>query len=236
MALWDKMADDFHGEKGQIVALKNVRIKQFNGLSLSCSPLTTVTIDPDIPEAMNLRNWYHNHNRTIIQELFYIKQIKQTSSLYKNFDCLATIISTSATKHPAYRVCPSGEHCKRKLSTTNEGELFCGYCGWLESSSLIHYKWGLRVTILINDLTGSLWITVFADVIEKLLGKTAEEISQMSLEHWLNLFHSTIWMHQYIFTIQKSIYQSRDNYTVISINRNNTKRLIHRLQKLESST
>nr|XP_027194687.1 replication protein A 70 kDa DNA-binding subunit-like isoform X2 [Dermatophagoides pteronyssinus] len=235
IAIWQKMADDFCGESGQIIALKNVKICSFNGLSLSCTSMTTITIDPDIPEAIQLRNWYHTNNSTLIQnvKLFYIEQIKETSNFKKTFDCLATIVSTSFKHHPAYRMCPNGEQCKRKLSTTGEGELFCGYCGWLESSSLIHYKWGLRSQFQINDMTGSIWIIVFGDQTEKLIGKTAEEISQMTLQTWLNLFYSTIWMQQYVFTIEKSIYQSKNCYNIIAINRIDTKMLIQQIRKLE---
>ena len=41
-----------------ILALKNAKIGDFNGRTLSTTSSTSVTLDPDIPEAGHLRQWY----------------------------------------------------------------------------------------------------------------------------------------------------------------------------------
>jgi replication factor A1 len=40
-----------------ILALKNAKIGDFNGRTLSTTSATTLTIDPDVPEAGRLRHW-----------------------------------------------------------------------------------------------------------------------------------------------------------------------------------
>jgi len=61
MTLWGSDAEEFNGEKQPVVALKAATVKEFDGVkSVAASFASTILINPDIPEAHQLRSWYDN--------------------------------------------------------------------------------------------------------------------------------------------------------------------------------
>ena len=58
--LWGAEAEGFDGSTNPVVALKGCKVSDFGGRSLSTMFSTDMAIDPDIPEAHQLRGWFDN--------------------------------------------------------------------------------------------------------------------------------------------------------------------------------
>jgi len=72
VTLWGKFCDA-EGQKLQslcdsglnpVLALKSVRVTEFNGRSVSTISSTQLKIDPDFPEADKLQHWYATEGKT----------------------------------------------------------------------------------------------------------------------------------------------------------------------------
>ena len=69
MTLWGDNAAKYDQEnfEGKVVAIKSVMVTDWNGKSLSCTFGSTLAIDPDIPQAADLKN----HQVGFIQNPFF---------------------------------------------------------------------------------------------------------------------------------------------------------------------
>ena len=66
LTLWKEMAEQFDCQINAIIAVKSVVLKEFGGRSLTSYPNTDIKIEPDIPEAIPIKEWLsrreHNMN------------------------------------------------------------------------------------------------------------------------------------------------------------------------------
>ncbi|KAF8379086.1 hypothetical protein HHK36_028515 [Tetracentron sinense] len=71
-----------------IVVVTHVRVLDFNGLSLSTRGSTTITINPDIPEAISLQTWSLEHT-DILNELWLLlcSETSVVSKIYSILQC-----------------------------------------------------------------------------------------------------------------------------------------------------
>lgn len=60
MTLWGAEAEGFDGSKSPVIAIKGCKVSDFGGRSLSTQFSSVTMIDPDIPEAHQLRGWFDN--------------------------------------------------------------------------------------------------------------------------------------------------------------------------------
>lgn len=59
VTLWDSTAEQFDGSSMPVVAIKGGRLAEFlGGKSISINNNSTMSINPDIPKAHQLRGWY----------------------------------------------------------------------------------------------------------------------------------------------------------------------------------
>jgi len=57
LTLWGKQAETFTADDDPIIAFKGVKVGDFGGRSLSMFSSATMAVNPDIPEAYQLRGW-----------------------------------------------------------------------------------------------------------------------------------------------------------------------------------
>ncbi|XP_049768899.1 replication protein A 70 kDa DNA-binding subunit-like isoform X2 [Schistocerca cancellata] len=61
LTLWGKQAEEFSEAPGSVLAVRSAKQSDFGGQrSASVQPWSTVKVNPDIPEAHELRDWYHS--------------------------------------------------------------------------------------------------------------------------------------------------------------------------------
>ena len=58
--LWGAEAEGFNPSNFPVVAIKGARVSDFGGRSLSTLMSSLLMVDPDIPEAHQLRGWFDN--------------------------------------------------------------------------------------------------------------------------------------------------------------------------------
>eukprot|EP00286_Rhodomonas_abbreviata_P021427 CAMPEP_0181292350 /NCGR_PEP_ID=MMETSP1101-20121128/2460_1 /TAXON_ID=46948 /ORGANISM="Rhodomonas abbreviata, Strain Caron Lab Isolate" /LENGTH=639 /DNA_ID=CAMNT_0023396815 /DNA_START=98 /DNA_END=2017 /DNA_ORIENTATION=+ len=61
LTLWDELAgqlEETDGTRHAIIACRGIRVGDYGGCSLSSSRMSTIELDPDLPEAKTLRAWY----------------------------------------------------------------------------------------------------------------------------------------------------------------------------------
>lgn len=64
LTLWGQDAENFDGTSNPIVFVKGARINEFGGgKSISLTSGSSMKINPDLPEAHQLRGWYDNDGR-----------------------------------------------------------------------------------------------------------------------------------------------------------------------------
>lgn len=56
--LWGAEAEEFDGSGCPVIAIKGARVSDFGGRSLSTTMSGVMTVNPDIPEAHQLRGWF----------------------------------------------------------------------------------------------------------------------------------------------------------------------------------
>lgn len=64
VALWDTIAEEFNGTQHPVVAVQRARIKKFGGAKyVSVTGHSVFLLNPDIPKAHQLREWFNSNNR-----------------------------------------------------------------------------------------------------------------------------------------------------------------------------
>lgn len=58
--LWGAEAEGFDGSNFPVLAIKGAKVSDFGGRSLNVSFNSIMNLNPDIPEAHQLRGWYDN--------------------------------------------------------------------------------------------------------------------------------------------------------------------------------
>ena len=192
VTLWNELAENFEGQIGQIVALKGVMVGDFRGKTLSTVSNTLISIEPDIPETLVLRTWYNNqgsqsnftslgksiNNSSVNNSQRFISQINfklvtdATGPVYSSIN--GVIQSTNRSNNHLYKACAK-DGCQKKVTDNNDGYYSCSKC----NETSISFKWRLMLSVQVSDPTGSIWLTLFQENGEKLLGKSTEELAEL---------------------------------------------------------
>ena len=206
LTLWGKTAENFRTDEDRpIIAFKAVRVGDFGGRSLSMNAGSSMSINPDLPEAFSMRGWYESDgNKTnfksysggggagggagaqaaAISSLDNRKTLGQVKSenLGNNeetpdyFNTSSTVVWIKAD-NLWYNACPS-DGCNKKV--TEDGDMWrCEKCDRSYDAPQARYIF----TANIADHTGQIWINGFNEVGEELIGMSANELATMKEEN-----------------------------------------------------
>ena len=148
MTIWGRQAQEFSAPPESVIAVKGVKVSDFNGRSLSLFSSSMMQIDPDIEEAHVLSGWYKNVGRNesfsthvnagIQSETGERRQEdRKTLGQVKDeglgmgetpdyFTCLATIVFIRQ-ENVSYPSCRT-EGCKKKVVEDGSGQWRCERC------------------------------------------------------------------------------------------------------------
>ncbi|EPZ36651.1 Nucleic acid-binding domain-containing protein, partial [Rozella allomycis CSF55] len=145
VTLWGQTAKDFSVQGTPVLAFKGCRTSHYNGITLSLSSSGTMIINPDIPQAHELRGWYDSVGNSIQAKSFSTQQTKQTQNSptddriclseikEKNlgfsdkpdyFSCVATVGYIYADNNISYTACPS-PGCNKKITEEGPNQWRC---------------------------------------------------------------------------------------------------------------
>lgn len=193
VTFWGKQAEDFDGSNNPIIAIKGVRIGEFNGgKNLSLLNSSVLEKDPDLPEAHRLRGWYttvgHSETAKSLSKaggsgdfnapLYTFQEATEARlgeklNLADAFTVVATI-NLIRVENSIYKACPV-ESCKKKLIDQSTGIFRCEKC----NRDYPNFAYRLLASMNIADATGSRWITAFNEEAEKILGMSAQELGEL---------------------------------------------------------
>ncbi|KAK9476941.1 hypothetical protein V1514DRAFT_335409 [Lipomyces japonicus] len=201
VTVWGKQAIDFSVPEDTVVAFKGVKVGDFNGKNLSMLSASTLTVNPDVPEAHRLRGWYDQEGKTgsfnTMQSISgaagaggslagrpeNLKTIAQVSEQQLGLSDQPDYYSVKGTimhyrnENFAYPACPT-EGCNKKLVA--DGMTWrCEKCD--KSFDTPVYRYVLMFAI--HDHTGQMWLSSFDDVGNVVLGNTADYYMTLNTEN-----------------------------------------------------
>ncbi|KAI8825732.1 uncharacterized protein EV422DRAFT_513990 [Fimicolochytrium jonesii] len=194
MTLWGRQAEQFEANDNPVVAVKGVKVGDFGGRSLSLMGSSSLSVNPDIPEAHALRGWYDAEGRNAHFQTYssgggsssaagskrdalkYISQIKDEGlgmGEKPDYFTLRGTVMFVKNENISYPACPS-ENCNKKVTDIGSGWR-CEKCDqtWPAPS----YRYIMSFTV--SDHTGQIWLQGFNDIGEAMLGRTADEMAHL---------------------------------------------------------
>ena len=248
VGLWNQLALDFNLPEGSVVAIKGARVSDFGGKSLSMGFTSTLTPNPEVPEAYTLKGWYENTGHSnaftslkqeggsgagsgdstkfIAQRITIQKAQNENLGRSEKGDYFNVkgAINFLKVDNFAYPAC-SNENCNKKVIEQPDGTWRCERCDTNNAAPL----WRYMLTISILDETNQLWLTLFNEQAEQLLGVNANELTRMKEEEpeIFSKITQSIQMNQYDFRVRakEDTYndQTRIRYTAANIHKLNFK-------------
>nr|TKW24698.1 hypothetical protein SEVIR_3G066400v2 [Setaria viridis] len=179
-------------DSNPILALKGGRISDFKGRSVVTISSTQLKVNPDVPVAERLKQWYmvegknapcvslsqdiSSLSRICVQKT--IAQIKDENlgqSDKPDFITVRAVISYVAVDKFCYPACTlelDAKRCNRKVTSSGDGTWYCDRCN--QCSEKCEYRYLLLCQI--KDHTGSTYATASQEAAEEIFGHTAQEL------------------------------------------------------------
>jgi len=231
VTLWGEIATNFYGAVGSVLAIKSGRINEFKGeKNISAVSSTLFEIDPEIPEAIQLSNWYAenvDHISTTSHSLSgSSNNIQSGGTKYNKVETLASLQeqfnNNSGDKKPIfvkvkgtltwinhddraplfYKSCTDSQK-KVVENTVNPGNGKKWVC---EATGHFYDTYDCRyiLSCVVGDTTGSQFVTLFNKEGEVVLGETAKNVESYKLNDLdsLNIVFEAALFKRYLFTIK----------------------------------
>ncbi|KAI8800927.1 hypothetical protein BJ742DRAFT_49410 [Cladochytrium replicatum] len=199
LTLWGNQAESFDGTDHPIVCVKGAKVGDYGGRSLSLLSSATMQTNPDISECHVLRGWWENSGGKRSDFKGYaggggatggaqggvgtkdMKPIQEAKDGNLGFGDKADYFTTRAsvayvkTDSVAYPACHT-EGCNKKVSEdTMGGGWRCEKCQ--KDFPVPNYRYIISASIA--DHTGQMWVQVFNDQAEVILGCSANDLMQI---------------------------------------------------------
>ncbi|KAG6404070.1 hypothetical protein SASPL_136307 [Salvia splendens] len=204
VSLWKDLATSVGQElldmadKSPVVAIKSLKVGEFQGVSLSALSKSIVLVDPDTPEAKKLRSWYdsegkdtslaaigndsslsnRNGARSMYTDRVTLSHITSNLSLGEDKPVYFSIKAYVSTIKPDqamwYRACKT---CSKKVTEAVGSGYWCEGCQKNEDGCSLRYIMALKV----SDASGEAFVSVFNEQAEKMIGCTADELNEIKL-------------------------------------------------------
>lgn len=223
LGLWNKMAVDFNYPENSVIGVKGARVQEFGGSrTLSLTQSGTISLNPDIPEAFQLKGWYDNHgsketyqslntdkpsssitsDRSTLLELQNLNVDDKPS--YHNLKATVNFIKNENFSYPACQT----EGCNKKVLEQPDGTWRCEKCDVNHAEPKHRYI----LSCSIVDHTSQAWVTLFDDSARTLVGMSADELLNLKDSPSYLKHMEAISMNEYSFRV--SVRQ--ENYNGVS--------------------
>jgi replication factor A1 len=191
LTLWGSVAEAFDGSSCPVIALKGCKVSDYGGRTLTTQFSSLMNIDPDIPEAHQLRGWFDSVGRnkevTSISDqrsggggqaagFLTVDQVRELDLGHGEkpdyFNCKATI-TFCKKDNCLYKACSNAD-CNKKV-TEHEGQYTCEKC----NQTSPNFKYRIILLISTADYSGSQYLTCFQETAMEVLGTSAEDLGSM---------------------------------------------------------
>jgi replication factor A1 len=222
----NEMAAAVGSGRHPIVAVKQARVGDYNGKTLSTIASSTIVIDPvDESKAGALRSWYDNGGATMAAQALSSARAgsgrsdrRICTALIKNEglgmgekpDYVSSTLYLAYTRaesyyYPACTLMYNGKQCLKKATDDGSGGFHCERCG---SSTTPEYRYILSCQI--EDHTGVAWVSMFNETAPDALGISAGELRELEAvdnERFRKIFADSTYKE-----FQMKLKVSQDNY------------------------
>ncbi|KAG8379305.1 hypothetical protein BUALT_Bualt07G0074600 [Buddleja alternifolia] len=211
VSLWNDLATSVGQElldvadKSPVVAIKSLKVGDFQGVSLSAISKSVIVVDPDTPEAKKLRSWYDSEGKETSLAAIGAGLSPNTSSgarsMYSDRVALAHITSNPSLGDDKpvlfcikayisyikpdqtmwYRACKT---CNKKVTEAFGSGYWCEGCQKNEQDCSLRYI----MVVKVSDASGEAFLSVFNDQAEKIIGCTADELNELKSQDGGNDF------------------------------------------------
>eukprot|EP00960_Hanusia_phi_P056962 763411-Hanusia_phi.AAC.1 len=193
---WDNHAEEFdtsHATNHSILAVRGARVSDYNGCSLSTLRSSMLQINPDTPEAKDLREWYSNCDagksfqpvaeggqtgkgpagpapRKLIEAVAK-EALGSNTGKADIFTIKGYVTYSNTEKQWQY---PANPENKKKVVASGDV--------WIDESTGTQIDTCQRryiSTFAFMDLTGRQWLTCFDEHAQMILGKSADELYEL---------------------------------------------------------
>ncbi|KAL4281325.1 hypothetical protein GQ457_03G017910 [Hibiscus cannabinus] len=205
VSLWNELANNVGQElfdladKFPVVAIKSLKVSDFQGVSLSTLGKSKVMINPDIPEAKKLRCWYDSEGigssmanigmglspssrtgaRSMYTDRVSLSHITGNPSLGDEKPAFFSIKAFVSLIRPEqamwYCACKT---CNKKVTEAPGSGYWCEGCQRNDEECNLRYI----MVSKISDTRGEAWVSAFNEEAEKIIGCSAEELSKLKSE------------------------------------------------------
>ncbi|KAL1373199.1 replication protein A 70 kDa DNA-binding subunit B [Arachis hypogaea] len=199
VSLWNDLATNIGQElldmadKSPVVAIKSLRVGDFQGVSLSAISKSVIKIDPEIPEAKKLRCWYDSEGKdatmasvgsgsspssmngsiSVYSDRVSLSYITSNLSLGEDkpafFSLRGYISFIKPDQAMWYRACKT---CNKKVTESIGAGYWCEGCQKNDEQCSLRYIMVVKVA----DESGEAYVSVFNEEAEKIVGCSADEL------------------------------------------------------------
>ncbi|XP_073146550.1 replication protein A 70 kDa DNA-binding subunit B-like [Henckelia pumila] len=200
VSLWNDLATNVGQElldmadKSPIVAIKSLKVGDFQGVSLSTLSKSVLVVNPATPEANKLRSWFESEGketpmasvgsglspstkggaRSMYSDRVSLAHITNNPSLGEDkpvFFCIKAYISSIKPDQTMwYRACKT---CNKKVTEAVGSGYWCEGCQKNEEECSLRYIMAVKV----SDASGEAYLSVFNEQAEILVGCSADELN-----------------------------------------------------------
>lgn len=200
LVLWGTEAEVFHPPRVPVpccVTARGVRVGEFmGGRTLVATSKSTVEMNPQIPEADQLRSWFlKGQGGSVHTDLSAVSRTEKQPSEKVTLKKLAQrghslalgermvvdvvcSVKQFASRDPFYAACPlqvDGRSCNKKVIEQDNGSWFCHRCEQGMPQPKLRYILSFQVI----DSTGTAWLTAFDEAGNSLLKTSADEYAAL---------------------------------------------------------
>ncbi|KAF8667141.1 hypothetical protein HU200_053328 [Digitaria exilis] len=179
-----------------VLALKSVRVTEFNGRSVNSIGSTQLKINPDLTEAEKLQHWYATEGKNAVcvslstasmgktdirKTVVQVKDENLGRSEKPDWITVKGSISHVNTDNFCYPACTiemNGRQCNKKVINNGDGTWHCEKCG----QNLPNCEYRYLLLCQIQDHTGLTYATAFQEAGVEIIGCSAEELYNIKEE------------------------------------------------------
>ncbi|XP_057952640.1 replication protein A 70 kDa DNA-binding subunit B [Malania oleifera] len=202
VSLWNDLATNVGQElldiadKSPIVAIKSLKVGDFQGVSLSTLSRSTLFVNPEIPESNKLRSWYDSEGkdtsmasvgqgmspssnagiRSMYSDRVSLNHITSNPSLGEDKPAFFSVFGFVSFIKPDqtmwYRACKT---CNKKVTEAIGSGYWCEGCQRNDEESCLRYI----MVVKVSDASGEAWFSVFNDQAEQIIGCSADELDKL---------------------------------------------------------
>ncbi|KAK9278051.1 hypothetical protein L1049_027609 [Liquidambar formosana] len=202
VSLWNDLATSIgqelldNADKSPIVAIKSLKVGDFQGVSLSTLTRSTVLVNTDMPESKKLRSWYDSEGKeasmasvgsgmspsskggmqSMYSDRVRLSYITSNPSLGEDkpafFSIRAYISFIKPDQTMWYRACKT---CNKKVTDAIGSGYWCEGCQKNDEECSLRYI----MVVKVSDASGEAWVSVFNEQAEQIIGCSADELDKL---------------------------------------------------------